>query len=182
MRFFSVLLLLFAALLSSSVRAGNDFQQIEYAPPEMDYDVIGRMWEFVKHTTGAPEDLPPPRLVLDWHVPPFARMGFQYPTEKFPEYAMQISVAPRTIEQYSKEMVSWGIGHELVHYAFILRENHWQRSKLTFQDQLKHHCNPEFKLITRAIADEIWKIYHSDTQRAAMYDEVEKSCFNEPNQ
>jgi hypothetical protein len=36
--------------------------------------------------------------------------------------------------------------------------------------------------LTRAIADEIWKIYHSDTQRAAMYDEVEKSCFNEPNQ
>jgi hypothetical protein len=40
----------------------------------------------------------------------------------------------------------------------------------------------EFKAITRAIADEIWNIYHSDTQRAAMYDEVEKSCFNEPNQ
>ena len=115
-------------------------------------------------------------------MPPFARMGFQYPTDKYPDYAMQISIAPRTIEQYSKEMVAWGIGHELVHYTFILRENHWARSKLTFQDQLKHHCNPEFKMITRAIADEIWKIYHSDTQRAAMYDEVEKSCFNEPNQ
>ena len=130
----------------------------------------------------SPRDLPPPRLELDWHVPPFARMGFQYPTDKFPEYQMQISIAPRTIEQYSKEMVSWGVGHELVHYVFILRENHWHYGQATFQDHLKHHCNPEFKQITRAIADEIWKIYHSDTQRAAMYDEVEKSCFNEPNQ
>jgi hypothetical protein len=182
MRFKSVFLALSTAWLSFTATAANDFQQIEYTPPEIDYDVIARMWEFVKQSTQAPADLPPPRLVLDWHVPPFARMGFQYPTEKFPEYAMQISVAPRTIEQYSKEMVSWGIGHELVHYAFILRENHWRRSQTTFQDQLKHHCNPEFKQITRAIADEIWHIYHSDTQRAAMYDEVEKSCFNEPNQ
>jgi hypothetical protein len=84
-------------------------------------------------------------------------MGFQYPTDKFPEYQMQISIAPRTIEQYSKEMVSWGVGHELVHYAFILRENHWRHGQATFQDHLKHHCNPEFKQITRAIADEFWK-------------------------
>ncbi len=182
MRFKSVLIALSGSCLLSTALAANDFQQIEYTPPEIDYDVINRMWDFVKHTTDAPHDLPPPRLVLDWHVPPFARMGFQYPTDKFPEYQMQISIAPRTIEQYSKEMVSWGVGHELVHYAFILRENHWRHGQATFQDHLKHHCNPEFKQITRAIADEIWKIYHSDTQRAAMYDEVEKSCFNEPNQ
>jgi hypothetical protein len=82
----------------------------------------------------------------------------------------------------SKEMVTWGVGHELVHYAFIMRENQWQNRRATFADNLKHHCDLEFKQITRAIADEIWNIYHSDTQRAAMYDEVEKSCFNEPNQ
>ena len=182
MLFKSVLFALSGVWLSCAALAANDFQQIEYTPPEIDYDVINRMWDFVKHNTHAPRDLPPPRLVLDWHVPPFARMGFQYPTDKFPEYQMQISIAPRTIEQYSKEMVSWGVGHELVHYVFILRENHWRYGQATFQDHLKHHCNPEFKQITRAIADEIWKIYHSDTQRAAMYDEVEKSCFNEPNQ
>ena len=182
MRFKPFFFALSMCCLPLSVMAADDFHTIEYTPPEIDYDVIGRMWDFVKLSTHAPSDLPPPRLVLDWHVPPFARMGFQYPTEKFPSYQMQISIAPRTIEQYSKEMVSWGLGHELVHYAFILRENHWQRGQATFQDQLKHHCNPEFKQITRAIADEIWKIYHSDTQRAAMYDEVEKSCFNEPNQ
>jgi hypothetical protein len=182
MRFKSVLIALSTAWLSCTATAATDFQQIEYTPPEIDYDVIARMWDFVKLTTHAPGDLPPPRLVLDWHVPPFARMGFQYPTDKYPDYPMQISIAPRTIEQYSKEMVSWGVGHELVHYAFILRENHWRRGQATFQDHLKHHCNPEFKQITRAIADEIWNIYHSDTQRAAMYDEVEKSCFNEPNQ
>jgi len=182
MRLNKVLFAFSSVWLCCSVMAANDFKQIEYTPPEIDYDVIGRLWDFVKTSTHAPADLPPPKLVLDWHVPPFARMGFQYPTEKFPEYAMQISIAPRTIEHYSKEMVTWGVGHELVHYAFILRENKWQRGQTTFQDQLKHHCNPEFKHLTRAIADQIWHVYHSDTQRAAMYDEVEKSCFNEPNQ
>ena len=182
MRWRTGCLVLMACCLSGSLRAGTELQSIEYTPPEIDYDVIARLWGFVKRQTGAPKDLPAPRLVLDWHVPPFARMGFQYPTDQFPHNAMQISIAPRTIEQYSKEMVTWGVGHELVHYAFIMRENHWRRGQKTFQDQLKHHCNPEFKNLTRAIADEIWKIYHSDTQRAAMYDEVEKSCFNEPNQ
>lgn len=168
--------------LSWQAWAASDISHIEYTPPDIDFDVISRLWVFVKKTTQAPPDLPPPKLVLDWHVPAFARMGFQYPTREFPDYEMQISIAPRTIEHYTKEMVTWGVGHELTHYAFILRENHWRRSQPTFQDHLKHHCNPEFKAITRAIADEIWKIYHSDTQRAAMYDEVEKSCFNEPNQ
>lgn len=168
--------------MSGHVWAASEISHIEYTAPEIDFDVISRLWVFVKKTTQAPADLPPPKLVLDWHVPAFARMGFQYPTQQFPDFEMQISIAPRTIEHYTKEMVTWGVGHELVHYAFILRENNWRRSQSTFQDQLKHHCNPEFKAITRAIADEIWTIYHSDTQRAAMYDEVEKSCFNEPNQ
>lgn len=108
MRLNKVLFAFSSVWLCCSVMAANDFKQIEYTPPEIDYDVIGRLWDFVKTSTHAPADLPPPKLVLDWHVPPFARMGFQYPTEKFPEYAMQISIAPRTIEQYSKEMVTWG--------------------------------------------------------------------------
>jgi hypothetical protein len=173
---------LIGLLFTSQLWANDAITGIEVTPPEIDFDVITRLWGFVKKTTNAPKDLPPPPLVLDWHVPPFARMGFQYPTPKFPDNIMQISIAPRTIEGYSKEMVTWGVGHELVHYAFIMRENQWQNRRATFADNLKHHCDLEFKQITRAIADEIWSIYHSDTQRAAMYDEVEKSCFNEPNQ
>jgi len=173
---------LISMLLCTRLWAADAITGIEVTPPEIDFDVINRLWEFVKKTTHAPPDLPPPPLVLDWHVPPFARMGFQYPTAKFPDNTMQISIAPRTIEGYNKEMVAWGVGHELVHYAFIMRENNWQNQRATFADNLKHHCDLEFKKITRTIADEIWKIYHSDTQRAAMYDEVEKSCFNEPNQ
>lgn len=168
--------------LNAPLWAGDAITGIKVTAPEIDFDVITRLWGFVKKTTQAPADLPPPPLVLDWHVPPFARMGFQYPTPQFPDNTMQISIAPRTIEGYSKEMVTWGVGHELVHYAFIMRENLWQNRRATFADNLKHHCDLEFKQITRAIADEIWNIYHSDTQRAAMYDEVEKSCFNEPNQ
>ena len=168
--------------LNTPLWAGDAITGIEVTPPEIDFDVITRLWGFVKKTTHAPAALPPPPLVLDWHVPPFARMGFQYPTPQFPDNIMQISIAPRTIDSYSKEMVTWGVGHELVHYVFIMRENHWQNRRATFADSFKHHCDLEFKAITRAIADEIWKIYHSDTQRAAMYDEVEKSCFNEPNQ
>ena len=173
---------LLGLLLSTQLWASDAITGIEVTPPEIDFDVITRLWSFVKKTTDAPPNLPPPPLVLDWHVPPFARMGFQYPTPQFPDNIMQISIAPRTIEGYSKEMVAWGVGHELVHYAFIMRENLWQNRRATFADSLKHHCNLEFKAITKAIADEIWSIYHSDTQRAAMYDEVEKSCFNEPNQ
>ena len=105
MRWRSGCLVLVACCLSGSLRAGTELQSIEYTPPEIDYDVIARLWGFVKRQTGAPKDLPAPRLVLDWHVPPFARMGFQYPTEQFPHNVMQISIAPRTIEQIGRAHV-----------------------------------------------------------------------------
>ena len=161
---FSFIAGLLGVLLSTQLWASEAITGIEVTPHDIDFDVITRLWGFVKKTTDAPGSLPPPPLVLDWHVPPFARMGFQYPTPQFPDNLMQISIAPRTIESYSKEMVAWGVGHELVHYAFIMRENQWQNRRATFADSVKHHCNLEFKAITRAIADEIWSIYHSDTQ------------------
>ena len=173
---------LLGVLLSTQLWASDAITGIEVPPPDIDFDVITRLWSFVKKTTEAPPNLPPPPLVLDWHVPPFARMGFQYPTPQFPENLMQISIAPRTIEQYSKEMVTWGVGHELVHYAFILRENQWRRGQATFQDQLKHHCNPEFIDLTAGIAELISDAQPQARERLSMYSEIFRSCARYPDQ
>ena len=82
---FSFIAGLLGVLLSTQLWASEAITGIEVTPPDIDFDVITRLWGFVKKTTDAPGSLPPPPLVLDWHVPPFARMGFQYPTPQFPD-------------------------------------------------------------------------------------------------
>jgi len=168
-------------VLSLNVFAENHITIIN-TPPPIDLEVTNRVWEYVKKSTGAPKDLPPPTIIMDWEVPLIARMGTQAPTQDFPKIKLQISIAPRTVDMWPPEMIQWGIGHEMVHYAFILKENNWDTKKKIFIVKRKHHCDPEFMAITRGIADLLWDIWHVDTMRAKMYDEVIKSCGSYPDQ
>jgi hypothetical protein len=162
---------------------GDDsISKIELTQPSIDYDVINRVWHYLKKRTNAPIDLPPPPIVLDWQVPKYARMGFQYPTKEFPNNLLQISIAPRTIDLESRDMVTWGLLHELTHYIFVLRENNWDTTRKVYTVTLKHHCNKEFMMITRELADRIWDVYHADTDKSKMYQEVIRSCGSHPDQ
>lgn len=172
---------LFVFLFLFSVNVNAELK-IENTMPPIDTSMLERVWHYVQVRTKAPSGLPPPKLVIDWEVPQNARMGFQYPTKEFPGYPMQISIAPRTVDVWSRDMITWAVGHEMVHYAFILRENNWDLSKPTYTDKLKHHCDKEFIDITKGIADLIWDAYHSEVDRGKMYDEARQSCAKLPNQ
>lgn len=168
--------------LPEGARAQSVITKIENPPPSIDMDVVNRLWTYVKKEAGAPDNLTPPLVTLDWDVPMIARMGTQIPTEWTPNLPLQISIAPRTIDMTQKEMVLFGIGHEMTHYVFVLKENNWDASKKTFSIKRKHHCDKEFKKITYGVADQLWNMYHSDTLKYQMYQEVMKSCANFPDQ
>lgn len=114
---------------------------IESPAPPVDLDALNRIWARLKKETGAPADLPPPPLVLDWEVPASAKMGFQYPTEEFPDNRLRISIAPRTADMQPANMTLWGLGHELTHYLFILRENGFDPKRKTYREGPPQHCN-----------------------------------------
>lgn len=153
------------------------------APPvsKLDPADVARVWGRIKKELNAPADLPMPPIVLDWEVPVYAKMGFQYPNPIFPNTRMQISIAPRTLD-IGREMLLFGIGHELTHYAFLMRDNEWNPAKKVFEKESLHHCNAEFMGINRKVSDEIWSMYHSDVQRSAMEGEISRSCSRHPGQ
>jgi len=171
---------LIAVCLSGSAVAGPIY--IENTPPPIDLEMVNRIWIYLTAVTHAPINFPAPKIILDWEVPPVARMGYQFPTVEHPEYPSQISIAPRTVDMWPRDIVSWGIGHEMTHYVFLMRENAWDTTRKYFYNYRKHHCDVEFMTITRDIADLIWSTYHSSVDRAKMYDEVVKSCFTHPEQ
>ena len=78
-------------------------------------------------------------------------------------------------------MVNWALGHELVHYAFLMRENQWQ-PKTIYSNSIKHHCNPEFLQLTGDIADLISDTQMPSRERLRMYSEVFRSCTRHPDQ
>jgi hypothetical protein len=172
----------FAILLLTVSTAFAGEVSVENTAPPIDTEMVERIWHYIKQATHAPQSLPPPRIVMDWEVPPLARMGYQFPTLQFPDNASQISIAPRTVDMWPRDIVSWGIGHELTHYVFLMRENNWNPNLRVFVNKRRHHCDPEFQEITRGIADLIWATYHSSSDRTKMYDEVQKSCFLYPDQ
>jgi hypothetical protein len=168
-------------LITTSVFARENISIIN-TPAPIDIDMVTDIWLYVKKELDAPDNLKDPVIVLDWEVPIIARMGFQFPTEEYPNNLLQISVAPRTVDSWSKDMISWGIGHEITHYVLVMKENGWNTEKTVFVNKMKHHCNKEFKRITRGIADLIYKVYHSEIDRSKMYNEVEHSCRIHPEQ
>jgi hypothetical protein len=149
---------------------------------ELDWRVINQEWQFIKQETGAPGDLPMPPIIFSTDMPAAARMMFQYPTEENPQDRMIILINPRTMQDYDREMINWGVGHELTHYAMLLQENNWDLEKTTYSQNIRHHCNPKFMRITREVADLIYNIYHDERAKYQMYHQVQRSCVDQPHQ
>ena len=149
---------------------------------ELDWYVINQEWKFIKEQTGAPADLPMPPIIVEKDMPAAARMMFQYPTAENPQDRMIIMINPRTLEDYDREMIDWGLGHELTHYAMILQENNWDLTRETYNQEIRHHCNRTFMRITREVADLIYSIYHDERAKYQMYHQVQRSCVDQPHQ
>ena len=149
---------------------------------DLDWTVINKEWAFIKQQVEAPDDLPMPDIIIDPTLPVGARMMFQFPTKQDSRVPMQVMINPKTLVEYNREMIDWGIGHELTHYAFVMRENNWEYSRTWFVITQKHHCNREFMRITKEIADVIYNVYHGERERYAMWDQVQRSCVTQPNQ
>jgi hypothetical protein len=139
------------------------------------------IWDFIKSKTNAPADAGMPRLVVQPGLPTTARMVFEFPSEDQPQNTLQINVSPRTLQLWSRSMVNWAVGHELVHYAMLMRENQWVEQTI-YKNTIKHHCNPEFLKLTGDIADLISDAQSPSRERLRMYSEVFRSCIRHPDQ
>jgi hypothetical protein len=148
---------------------------------KLDMGILQAVWSFIKAETSAPVDFPMPLVVVDATLPITARMVFQFPSAEHPNNQLQIGVSPRTLSAWNRGMVSWAAGHELTHYAFLMRENGWlQKDK--YQSTTKHHCNPEFIRLTSGIADLLSDQLTNGKDRLRMYSEVFRSCSRHPEQ
>ena len=163
--------------------ANNAPKKSTTAPTEQKLDLVmlQAVWSFIKAQTGGPTDFPMPPLVVDASLPTNARMVFQYPSEDQPDNPLMVSVSPRTLTQWSRAMVSWAAGHELTHYAFLMRDNGWVR-QAKYENKTKHHCNPDFIRLTSGIADLIADELTHTKERLRMYSEVFRSCTRHPDQ
>lgn len=153
----------------------------QHSLADLDWPVIRLEWQFIKQAVGAPPDLPMPEIVIE-PLPPGARMMFQFPTIDSDEYPLLITINPETLVKFDYEMVNWGLGHELTHYAFIMRDNNWDPNRSWYVQSRRHHCDPEFMQITHDIAEVIYNVYHGQRERYAMWDQVQRSCQYQPNQ
>ena len=147
----------------------------------IDAKLTEKIWEFIKLETHAPADLPLPPILFDENIPKEARMVFQFPSEDAPQNTMQISIGTAGTRLWKQEMFLWALGHELTHYALLMRENEWQQ-KTVYVNNIRHHCNMEFMRITRDIVEIIWEQYQNVAARMRMYSEVYKSCNRQPFQ
>ena len=146
-----------------------------------DVEALNTIWRYIKSQTDAPADAQLPRLVVQPRLPTNARMVFEFPSEDQPTNGLQINVSPRTLQTWSRSMVNWALGHELVHYAFLMRENQWTPQTI-YKNSIKHHCNPEFLRLTGEIADLISDTQPPGRERLRMYSEVFRSCTRHPDQ
>lgn len=147
----------------------------------LEAQTVSRMWAFIKSKTNAPDDLTIPPIVVDESLPKNIRLMFEYPSQYAPTTEMRIRLNPQNMVAWNSGMWYWALGHEMTHYAFLLRENEWQK-KTWYENRLKHHCDHEFMTITQNIAELLWEIYEKSEDRLHMYIEVNKSCRHQPNQ
>jgi len=148
---------------------------------QLDMQMTGRIWEFIKKETQAPADLPLPPIMFDENIPIEARMVFQFPSEDAPQNNLQISIGTTSNRFWKHDMFLWALGHELTHYALLMQENQWEQ-KAVYVNNIRHHCNMEFMQITRDIVEIIWEKYQNVVGRMRMYSEVHKSCARQPLQ
>lgn len=164
-----------------SKSVANPAPAVAPSDKSFDRDTLETIWRFIKSQTQAPDDAAMPPLVIQPGLPTTARMVFEFPSEDQPQNSLQINVSPRTLQLWSRSMVNWALGHELVHYAMLMRENQWTAQRI-YTNTIKHHCNPEFMRLTTEIADLISDAQSPSRERLRMYSEVFRSCTRHPDQ
>ena len=147
----------------------------------LDKVYLRKIWSWIKTKTSAPEDAAMPDVVIQPNLPPAVRFMFEFPSETEPDKLMQISVSSSTLQSWSRPMVNWAIGHEFLHYALLMRENDW-KSQAIYKKNTKHHCNPEFIVLTAGIAELISDAQPQARERLSMYSEIFRSCARYPDQ
>lgn len=176
--------MLLLALLLTATTAGAAPLTITYVAPDpslIDTELSGRVWEMLKRETGAPAYIYPPRIVIEWDVPANARMVTTYPTAEQPDGELLIAISPATLIENNRLRVAWALGHEMVHYLWILRENDWQY-RAVYRVRVRHHCNSQFQQQTDRVADFIWSIYHNSDDQSWAQDEAKRACTSHPEQ
>ena len=163
---------------------GSTHHLMKPEPPSsgpLDNASLNKIWAWLKTQTSSPKDAPMPNLVIQSDLPPAARLMFEFPSESEPNNPMQISISHRTSHTWSRPMLNWAIGHELVHYVLLMRENNW-KSQAIYKNEIKHHCNSEFMDLTAGIADLISDAQPQAHERLSMYAEIFRSCVRFPEQ
>lgn len=135
-------------------------------PAGIDVESANRIWCWMKREVNAPLDLsPPPVFVgpLPWNK----YSVFVFPTSRAPYAALSIEIGSDTVQHEDPLFVLWALGHELAHALFTLRPFGFEeQASYPLALPFNQHCDPEFRRVTRGVADEIWNIFHSNQQRS----------------
>lgn len=152
-------------------------------PPPLDINtaLVLRYWDWLKTETGAPADLPLPRILVE-PLPPNVRMAFSFPTAEAPWREMRVIVSPLTIDRatHGQRLEVLGeLAHELVHYILVLEENGFELGRDVYLNEIHHHCDPRFQSLTRYVGDVIWQAYHSNDAVRAIDGMVLRACWRD---
>src|SRR3989344_7315554 len=142
------LALLFLCLLALplSASANSHEWKIKGSSYQMDIVLMERVWARLVKEMNIPVGIEPPPMIFDSSYPSDVNMAFVYSI--MPEYIVpsHIAVSPRAINKknLSADHFIWGIGHELTHFAFVMRDNGWKYAPYYVEKTKHHHCNREF--------------------------------------
>lgn len=172
-----------ALLLSIFLLPGSAFATSVPLPAPLNEEmmVIERYWSWLKMETGAPANLTWPRIKVE-PLPRTVRMAFFFPTEEAPWRETRIAVSPRSIDRAAgphRLAVVGELAHELVHYVLVLKENGWVADAATYRNDRHHHCDPEFKRLTREIAVFLWNTYHSNEAVRSVEHMIQLACWRD---
>jgi hypothetical protein len=176
------ILALVLSVATLTTHAESQIQDFHSHNPNTDLAVINKVWQYVKREAGADPNLPAPKIWVSGSTSKKYEMATSYPTAKIPNGALGIFIQPDVDRKMSRQLYTWELGHEMMHYILILKENGWNTKKAVYQDKAKHHCDPEFQRITLGVADVIAEAYRSRLELSEMYYRVDHNCFVQPDQ
>lgn len=172
MRFVIAIPMLLAAVFAAEAIAAPSGQKtpcpaegsFTTLPTGIDLDGANRVWCWLKQQVGAPLELPPPRVFVG-NLPSNKYSVFVFPTVEAPDSPFSIEIAWNTLKYDDHIFVLWALGHELAHSLFTLRSFDFKMQTM-YPAELPqiHHCDPEFRRMTREVTQVLWDIWHSSDQ------------------
>lgn len=146
-----------------------------------DANLFDRYWSWLELELEAPANLPAPKIAVE-PLPHNVRMALFYPTQQQPDTEIRIVISPRTIDRAAAGQnleVLGELAHEVVHYLLLISENNWDYRRSPFQIAAHHHCDQEFRRLTRKIGEFIWHSYHSSDAVRHINQMVQRSCWED---